>query len=108
MIGEITQFTFELYRKTTRKNVLAKGPDDKKFWIKFKTCALCVNNYNEGKLLKELRGCLYYWLGESNPAKVKMCKYHFGESSLRVSLWALVEHAGACYKCHVEGACSYC
>lgn len=108
MSGEITGFTIELYRKTTKKDLLEKGPEGDQFWVKYKTKYVQVQNCKENELLKQLRGQLYVWLKVVNPSRLRICKCHFWESTLRVSLWAFAVYNGVCYKCHVEGACSYC
>ena len=103
MTGEMKEFSIELYRKTTDGGVLAKGPDDKRFWVKDKVCGVCVQKYTENKLLRHLRTQLYEWLKVQNHSRMRVYKCHFWDSVHRVSLWAFADYNGVCYKCHVEG-----
>lgn len=108
MAGEITGFTIELYRKSTKKEVLAKGPDDRHFWIKSKTICVHIQKHTENKMMMQLRKHLCAWLNVTSPCRLKIYNCHFWNSDLRVSLWAFADYDGVCYRCHVEGVCSYC
>lgn len=96
------------YLKITKKDVLAKVPDEKRFGADDKECTVRVPNYTENKLLKQLRAHQYGWVKVVIPCQLKVYKYHLEESDLSVILWVSAAYNGSCYRRYVEGACSYC
>ena len=96
--------TFEFYRKSGDKKILAQGPENERFWVKAKVKKIPVSSLCEKHLKAKCYDFMRDVLGLKQNAYLRVRTCHYWNSPLRVSYWAWVLTSTDCYKCHAECA----